>query len=95
MHPIDPWARRELAIVLCNKRDFDEATVQVDRAAEVEPNVPLIAQIRGKIAEGRGDLAEAKEQFRAAIRMSAANVIVMPTPTAGPLYATITGFRLR
>lgn len=69
-HPSDAWARRELAITLCTRKEYEAAEEQANVAAALEPSSPIVGLIRGRIAEAHGDKATARQHFRDAIRLS-------------------------
>ncbi len=69
-HPDDPWARRELALVLCDQRRFDEAAREADTACQLDPASPAGYFIRSLVHEGLGDSHGARDCCRQAIRLS-------------------------
>src|SRR5262249_29638884 len=70
LDPSDAWAHRELAIVLCEERRFDDALAACDVAAAVAPDAPATAAIRGWVLRCAGRHAGACEAYRRAIRLS-------------------------
>jgi tetratricopeptide (TPR) repeat protein len=67
---VDPWARRELAICLCEQGKLAEGLAEAKTAYELEPNSPTVHLIFGLLHRKAGDIVQAKEYFRKAIRLS-------------------------
>lgn len=68
--PIDAWAHRELALTLCQQRQFKEGLVEGQLALQLEPTHPTAYYILGKIYADTGNTTEAKAAYREAIRWS-------------------------
>lgn len=66
----DAWARRELALVLAGQRRFDEALVELEAAAAVEPHAPATHATRGRVLLQAGNHAAAQESCRTALRLA-------------------------
>jgi len=86
MHPVDPWARRELAISLIRQSRWDEAEEEAALACELEPSHPVGHMLRGRIHEMAGRAEAAKEAYRHAIRLS-----VDYEPAIGALVGACSG----
>lgn len=69
-HPVDPWARRELAVALARQQKWDEAMAEADLAESLEPNHPTVHLIRARAKESQGKVSEAREEYRRAIHIS-------------------------
>jgi tetratricopeptide (TPR) repeat protein len=69
--PNDAWARRELALALAAQRRYDEAFVECERAAIVEPSSSTNASVRGRVALLAQDNDAAKVAFNRALELSA------------------------
>ncbi len=70
LHSSDPWARRELALLLLRQGKLDEAAAECETAAALDPTHPAVFMIRARLSQKRGRAEEAKEHYRAAIRTS-------------------------
>jgi cellulose synthase operon protein C len=68
--PVDAWARRQFALVLGKQRRFDEAFQEADIAYRLYPNSPAYYYVYGELCVWAGKLAEAKDAYREAIRLS-------------------------
>ncbi|MEL7336897.1 MAG: tetratricopeptide repeat protein, partial [Planctomycetota bacterium] len=68
-HPDDAWAMRELAMLRCEQRRYDEAETLTMRAAEIDLRHPAVSYILGLCDKGRGQLEQAKEHFRESLRI--------------------------
>ncbi|TAJ17750.1 MAG: tetratricopeptide repeat protein [Planctomycetota bacterium] len=66
----DAWARRELALVLSSQGRFDEALVELDAAAALEPHSPSTHATRGRVLLRAGRYAAAQEHCRIALRFA-------------------------
>jgi tetratricopeptide (TPR) repeat protein len=69
--PNEPWARRELAYKLIELHRYDEAQREAATAHQLEPASPFSFCTRGAVQAARGEVAEARESFKEAIRLSA------------------------
>lgn len=72
-HPADAWARRELALHLAELKRFDEATVELDAAARLEPPSPSYHCVRGRVLNLSGRNDDARAAYRAALTLSVDN----------------------
>jgi tetratricopeptide (TPR) repeat protein len=72
-NPVDPWARRELAIVLTIQRRFDEALEEITAAIPLEPTNSVSYSIHGRILETLTRLPEAEAAYRRALELSIDN----------------------
>jgi tetratricopeptide (TPR) repeat protein len=73
IHPGDAWARRELAAVLTEQGRLDEAEAELGQARLLEPESPSYWCVGGALRQRQGRLAEAREAYRAALRLSVDN----------------------
>lgn len=73
IHPVDGWARRELAICLSDQGRHEEAKAELALAYELEPNNTAYFAVLGQLCERTGRMAEAQEAYRQAIRLSVDN----------------------
>ncbi|MBA4019565.1 MAG: hypothetical protein C0483_20570 [Pirellula sp.] len=72
-NPVDPWARRETAVVLTIQRRFAEALDEIDAAVPLEPTSTFAHSIRGRILEQLARLPEAEAAYRRALELSIDN----------------------
>lgn len=70
-HPTDPWARRELALVLADQHRFDAAHDQLEVARRMEPASISYFLVRARVCGLAGRTTEARKAYREAIRLSA------------------------
>ncbi len=70
LHSEDPWARRELAVVLARQQRFDEAMREARTAVELEESNPAGQFILGVIHEERGEVEQARQCCRRAVELS-------------------------
>ncbi|WP_337174245.1 C39 family peptidase [Paludisphaera sp.] len=68
IHPASAWARRELALLLCQAGRHEEAAAEMAVASALEPGTPAEADVRGILLEQAGRTAEAREAYREAVR---------------------------
>ncbi|MEQ1794838.1 MAG: C39 family peptidase [Nitrospira sp.] len=68
--PANAWARRQLASTLAKQRRFDAARAESALAYEIAPDAVTWYTTHGSIELLAGQLADARENFRAAIRRS-------------------------
>lgn len=66
--PKDAWALRELALAHLGSGDLTRSQKVYESAAELQPEAPAVLYLRGKLAEARGDRAEAREALLSAIQ---------------------------
>ncbi|NOT62688.1 MAG: hypothetical protein HOP19_20975 [Acidobacteria bacterium] len=69
--PNESWGRRELAYKLIELQRYDEAQAEAETARQLEPQNPFSFCTLGAVQAARGDVAEARESFKEAIRLSA------------------------
>jgi len=70
MDPANAWAHREKSIVLRLLQRTGEALVSAEEALRIEPFAPSSHGIRADALRQLGRLAEARESYRAGIRLS-------------------------
>jgi tetratricopeptide (TPR) repeat protein len=70
VHPEDAWGRRELALALGRAGRLEEALAEAEAALRIEPANPSSSFIRGRIHALAGRTAQAREDYREAIRLS-------------------------
>lgn len=70
INPADAWARRELASVLNERHQFDDALRELDLAAQLEPESPALFNIRGAVRLAQDRLADARADYRESLRRS-------------------------
>src|SRR5512133_1893199 len=73
IHSADSWAYRELALIVGRLGRLEEALGYADHAQALEPNNAYTYCTRGHIYLFMGRRAEAKDDFRRAIRLSVDN----------------------
>lgn len=69
-NPADAWVRRELALILADVARFDEALVEAEEGLRLAPQQAVSHATRAYIKAGLGQIAEAQEDYRQAIRLS-------------------------
>lgn len=72
-HPSDAWAHRELALHLAELKRYGEALAEMDVAARLEPPSPSYHCVLGRVLTLAGRTDDAREQYRAALRLSVDN----------------------
>lgn len=70
IHPVDPWARRELALALVEQHKLGEALVEAHLGLTLDPSSPVAQVILGHIARDQGELQAARDAYREAVRLS-------------------------
>jgi tetratricopeptide (TPR) repeat protein len=70
INSVDAWTRRQLALVLGKQRRFEDAFLQADIAYQLYPHSPSYYCVYGSLCVWAGLLAEAKNAYREAIRLS-------------------------
>lgn len=70
LEPSHAWACRELALVLSAERRFAEAEAEIARSREIEPHEPATYGVGAQVLQSAGRLAEAREMYRSALRLS-------------------------
>lgn len=69
IHPVDAWSRRELALALGDQGKLDEAFVELEEAARLEPLTATLYTVRGHLQTLAGRTEEAKASYREALRL--------------------------
>jgi len=69
-NPIDPWARRELALDLLGLKRYQEALAELDTAEALEPTSTTVFAIRGSVLETEARWPEARAAYRRALELS-------------------------
>ncbi len=98
LHPEHAWAHRELASVCSSLHRPDEAGASLAIAEQLEPHVPSTAGVRAQVALEAGRLEEARDQARAALRLSvdyesAIHTLLAASPTFSEKKAAIAFIR--
>ncbi|HYJ05210.1 MAG TPA: tetratricopeptide repeat protein, partial [Chthoniobacterales bacterium] len=70
LSPDDSWTHREMALLLAEKRCFEEAHRELQAAHAVEPVAPASHMVAGRVFYLEGKNAEAAEAYRRAISLS-------------------------
>jgi tetratricopeptide (TPR) repeat protein len=70
IHLADAWARRQLALVLADAGRFEEALAEAGEAMPLAPHDPVSLATRAYVKLNLGRTSEAREDYRAAIRLS-------------------------
>ena len=70
---VDAWARRELAIALCNQHRCQEALTEAELAQKLEPDHPGAYNVLAKIYTEMNQPDEAKTAYRQALKLSVDN----------------------
>lgn len=76
-HPSDAWAHRELALHLAELKRYGEAERELEIAARLEPPSPSYHCVMGRCLSLAGRNEEAREQYRAALRLSIDNELAI------------------
>jgi tetratricopeptide (TPR) repeat protein len=71
--PVDAWARRELVLALAAQQRTDEALAEAELAMTLEPSNPYSYTVQAHAFERAGRIADAKEAYRSALRLSIDN----------------------
>jgi cellulose synthase operon protein C len=69
-HPADAWARRELALVLCEAARFEEALAEAEEGLRLAPQQSVSHATRAHVHAASGRAAEAQADYREAIRLA-------------------------
>jgi tetratricopeptide (TPR) repeat protein len=77
LHPSDAWARRQLALNLAEQHRLEEAFAALAAAEPLEPASLGFHCTHGALLRQAGLFEQAKEQFRAALRISADGTYAM------------------
>jgi tetratricopeptide (TPR) repeat protein len=72
-NPVDGWARRELALVLADRRQFDEALAEAELAVVLDPLLTTTHSVLGSVLESAGQFDRAQAEYRRAIELSVDN----------------------
>jgi tetratricopeptide (TPR) repeat protein len=67
---VNAWARLQLANLLGERGEFDEAFAEVELASLLDPTDPMSAFVRGHVLKMSGRRDEALTEFREAVRRS-------------------------
>lgn len=70
IHPDHAWGCRELAIVLSNRQELDEAGRLTERALRIEPNNPSSLHMRAYLLKLQDRIDEARQMLRDAVHLS-------------------------
>jgi tetratricopeptide (TPR) repeat protein len=70
LDPGDAWLRRELALALAEKREFDNAITEARSALAIEPQIATSHSILGSILLRAQRQADAREALKSALRLS-------------------------
>ncbi len=70
LHPDDPWALRELALVLLDLHQGERALPYSERAREIEPDAPASWSVWGQVLTHIGRRDEAIDAFEASLKRS-------------------------
>lgn len=76
-HPSDAWAHRELALHLAELKRYGEAEREMEIAARLEPPTPSFHCVMGRCLHLAGRNEEAREHYRAALRLSIDNELAI------------------
>src|SRR5262249_28293015 len=77
LHPGDAWARRQLALTLAEQNRLDEAFAALAAREPLEPASLGYHCVHGTLLKQAGRFAEAKDNYRAALRISADSTYAM------------------
>ncbi len=72
-HPVEPWARRERALLRAAQSRYDEALADADLAITLSPSDTYGYSVRGNVLSQQGRLAEAAIDLRRALELYADN----------------------
>ena len=70
LHPKNPWALRELALVHLRQNQLPAALQHANEANALEPTAPASQYVLGLVSEAAGQRETSKKCFRNAIRLS-------------------------
>ncbi|MEW6159659.1 MAG: tetratricopeptide repeat protein, partial [Verrucomicrobiota bacterium] len=70
LDPNNAWTLRELALVLGELRQFEEAALHLELALKLEPESPGTYCTRGRVFQLMGNVPEARKAFRKALEIS-------------------------
>src|SRR5262249_28143175 len=73
LHPVDAWARRELALTLSALGRHEEALAEMALARTLEPGNSITYSVLAGVCQGAGRRAQARDACREAIRLSVDN----------------------
>jgi tetratricopeptide (TPR) repeat protein len=68
-HPRDPWARREMALLLVDLRRFPEAEKEVEEARALEPDSSFLYAVAGRVLEMTGQMEQSRAAYRQSLRL--------------------------
>ena len=69
-NPSDPWAHQDLADVLIDLKEFDDALSELHRALELDPQSATAYGLMGYLYHRRGDLDKAQQSLEQATRLA-------------------------
>ncbi len=75
--PSDAWTRRELVVCLSREREFTAARAEAAIATQLDPSDTNTYGVRGWLEQAMGNDAEAKREYRHALRLSIDNQFAM------------------
>jgi cellulose synthase operon protein C len=70
LDPLNAWAHREKALALLRLQRPDQALAAAEEALRISPLAPASHGIRAEVFKSIGNLAQAREGYRAGIRLS-------------------------
>lgn len=70
LHPDDPWALREMALVLLDSHQGERALPYAERAREIEPTAPASWSVMGQVLGKLGRRDEAVEAYKSSLQES-------------------------
>ncbi len=73
VNPADPWAWRELALKLADKREWTDALAAADEAVRLEPHHSNGYSVRAEIRVRNNQVAPGRADFREALRLEVDN----------------------
>ena len=77
LNPADAWAQRELGFLLIKERRFEEAAHYAEEAGRLDPTHTACFHLRGELLAVEGRMAEARREYRGALRLSIDNNFAM------------------
>ena len=77
LNPADAWAQRELGFLLLKQQRIDEATQCAEAAGTLDPTHTAWFHLRGELHAAEGRFADARSEYRSALRLSIDNNFAM------------------
>ena len=77
LNPADAWGHRELGFLMTKLRRFDEAAECAEAAGRLDPTHTSWFHLRGEIAASQSRFADARTEYREALRLSIDNDFAM------------------